>query len=126
MAKTKVSFDMEEENLSDIKRYCEGHKIKVADFMRAAALEKYENDKEYLAIFLLHGGSIKKFVIKKSDYDIRAFQPSQEMRENVGATAEGFISFLNKNHFSVGCEIDFILAEEPNYQIKFFTKDMFF
>lgn len=53
----KVSFDMEEEKLDAIKRYCLDHKIKLSDFYRSAIdLKLKEIDNRLNVFFMAENG----------------------------------------------------------------------
>ena len=93
--KKKVSFDIEPDILSDIKKYCVENKIKQSDFFRDSAKEKLERDKSYFTILVPVNGSIQKFVINKEVYDIDIFEASESMKEAVNAKKEGVLRLKN-------------------------------
>jgi hypothetical protein len=122
LAKKKVSFDIDPTLLDDIKKYCAENKIKQSDFFRDSAREKLARDKDYLIILVPTDGTVKKFVIQKSAYDIDIFEASQEMKESVDATKEGVLR-VNDNH-SENININKELAELITHtgKIKFFVR----
>ena len=122
MAKKKVSFDIEEEDLSNIKVYCEAKDLKLSDFFRAAAVEKYRMDVKYLVIWVWYLQKVKKHIIERDKYDITLFAPDPDLSEITGATFEGIIGFKNPNNYEVKSEIDFIIQESQTGRVRFFTK----
>lgn len=128
MAKKKVSFDIDEDVLNEAKDLCDALNIRFSDFVREAVSEKIENNEKYLVMYAFVDETIKKFYVdrKNPKYKILEFQASLEMAKNLGATSEGYISFVN---LETACddmkdEIDFILVKkfERAEKLKFFTK----
>jgi len=91
MTKKKVSFDIDQKLLNDIKESCRVKGMKMADFFREASLEKLERDKLHLSILIPHDGTIDLFNVEKEHYDVDLFEASGTMKANVGAECEGVI-----------------------------------
>lgn len=128
MAKKKLSFDMEETVFDEAKNFCDTHRIRFSDFVRDAIDEKIANDLKYFSIYCFMDESVKKFYVDRTNqkYKIIEFPASIEMAKNLGATSEGYISFVNLENActDVKDEIDFILVKkfEKAEKLKFFTK----
>jgi len=89
MVKKKVSFDIDQKLLADIKTLCMNNDMKLADFFRTASLEKLKNDNTYYSIYIPINGKIEHFHIGKDMYEIDIFEADQLMKINVGAKCEG-------------------------------------
>ncbi len=107
--KKKVSFDIDPDLLDDIKKYCIEKKIKQADFLRDSAKQKLARDKTYLTILVPFGGTVKKFVINKNDYDIDIFEASRAMKESIEATQEGVLRIKNGHSGVINPELRSII-----------------
>lgn len=119
--KKKVSFDIEEEDLNNVRKYCEIKKLKMSDFLRTAAVEKWKRDDSSFIIFVIFNSQIKKFAIEEHRYDYDIFIPGAELQE-LGATGEGTIGFKNSKEFAVKNELDNLILESPTGRVRYFTK----
>lgn len=91
MKKKKVSFNIEEDLVNEIKEYCDGRGFNISDFFRNASKEKIERDKNSMTIFIPLGGKIEKFEIDVNQFEISIWDADETMLENVGAICEGTI-----------------------------------
>lgn len=96
MKKKKVSFNIEEDLLEEIKNYCDGRGFNISDFFRNASNEKMNRDRSSMVIFVPIAGKIEKFDIDTNQYIVDLWDASEAMSENVGAVCEGTIT-LNPN-----------------------------
>jgi len=84
--KKKVSFDIDEEKINEVREYCFLRNIRLSDFFREATIAKLETDKNTMTIFI----GLEKFVIDTKHYDINIFEAEQNLKELVpNAVHEG-------------------------------------
>lgn len=120
--KKKVSFDIEEEDLNNIRAYCDTKKLKMSDFLRTAAVEKWKRDDSYMTAFVFKDFGIKRFVIKEEKYEIELFNPDADLADLTGAKFEGILSFKDPSNIVAKDEIDFLIQDSPTGRVRFFTK----
>ena len=126
MTKKKVSFDIDQKLLSDIKSLCKIKDIKLADFFREASLKKLENEEVFMTILVPHNGKIEKFTVEKRKYDIDLFEASEIMKINVDAKCEGVIRFsFSQNNKDDLKGIDALIAENYDKKIAFYTTEKY-
>jgi hypothetical protein len=122
MTKKKVSFDIDQKLLTDIKSLCKIKDIKLADFFRDASLRKLENEEIYMTILVPTNGKIEKFTVEKRNYEIDIFEASQEMKINVDAKCEGVIRMKDAAGES---RIDKMIMESQDKKIAFYTTEKY-
>lgn len=126
MVKKKVSFDLDQELLEEVRQLCKTKRIKLSEFFRVAAREKLENDQAYISIYVALDGVVKNYSIEISKYEIDLHEASHEMRINVGAECEG-VARLKMDGFAIEerrgkeqGELEQIISENGG-KIKFYT-----
>jgi len=123
MAKKKVSFDIDEELLADIKAVCSIKKEKMADFFRDASLAKLKNEKNYLQIFIPLDGKIHHFAIRRDNFEVDLFEAGNDMKINVGAKCEGVLRLKNGVNYD-GKNRLFEMIQKHE-KIQFYTTDKY-
>ena len=91
--KKKVSFDIDQKLLVQIKDLCTIKRMKLADFFREAAREKLERDERYISIYVPLDGKIIHFQVDIDLYEVDIFEASEDMKANVNAVCEGVVRF---------------------------------
>jgi len=123
MVKKKVSFDIDQQLLSNIKEICRSKGIKLADFFREASEEKINSEKKYMAIYIPANGKVEQLQINRADYEIDLFEASHEMKINVGAACEGVLRVRPGTEMDkVDPLIKSIINFMPDKSVRFFTK----
>ena len=123
MVKKKVSFDIDERVLRDVKMMCQLQNMKLSDFFREACLEKLKSEVLYMQIYVPHDGIVEKFLIPKKKYEIDIFVASELMNQNVGAKCEGVIRQISNCIYSQEEEKINQLIKINKGKICFFTKN---
>jgi len=127
LPKRKVSFDIDQKLLNEIKNLCDVKKIKLSDFFRDASRTKLDADVIYLSIYVPYGGKIEHFQINRNDYEIDLFEASQQMKVNVGAECEGILReystqaiqiFKKEKEFD---KLEEIIKNSPEKKVAFYT-----
>lgn len=100
MVKKKVSFDIDQELLEEVRQLCKTKQIKLSEFFRDAAREKLDNDRAYLSVYVAIDGVVKNYSVERTHFEIDLHEAGQEMRVNVGAECEG-IARLKMDGFAM-------------------------
>ena len=121
MVKKKVSFDIDQKLLSDIKSMCKIKGIKLADFFREASYKQLESEEIFMTIFVPHDGRIEKFTIEKRKYEIDLFEASEVMKINVGAKCEGIIRTLEEEDSTINT----LIKNTNSNKLAFYTTEKY-
>jgi len=124
MSKKKVSFDIDNRLLSDIKSLCTAEDIKLSEFLRGAAEDGFEklkeaSEKRLLFIISTEHGIVKRSVDMSNMFSVE-YSASQEMQENVNAKEEGF--FLLSDVKDKKERLELSTYSDHSGRVVFFTK----
>jgi len=119
--KKKVSFDIDENTLNNIRVFCENNNFKQSDFYREAVERHFRlmNDNKEIFYFDSKRNKMKKLLVDKNKYDIETFDADDLTK--IGLNVSKIVSIRPKNGVFYDDEISKILKEN-NGLIKGFEK----
>ena len=79
--KKKVSFDIDEEVLSDLKGYCQATGLKLSDFFRQAVDLYLEHKSENMFIYVSSNFQLQKFYINPAEYMINYMSVEDDLKD---------------------------------------------
>jgi hypothetical protein len=108
--KKKVSFDIEEEILEDIKIFCKTRNVTLSNFYRQAVVEYLQDDISNQFIFIVVNNKIKRFLIDINSYSIMYYKEINSNLKKMNVVSQGQI--ILKKNFGNNEELNKMLEKE--------------
>jgi len=121
VAKKKVSFDIDVKDLDNIRAFCTQNNKKLSDFLREAAVKKFNEENQNLIVFYFNENEnkVKRLVVNRDIYNIETIDLDRESKVNLNI--ENLVRITKKSKDYDNSELDILLSKN-NDSLKCFSK----